>query len=165
MDRRLLIAVLVALAAQVPLTMVAAPAYADDDEGDGGSDDGSSDDDSSDDDGSDGDGSDDDGSDDDGGDDDGGDDDGGDDHPGTGDDDDSGEAREDHDDALQAVETGDALTLKQILAIFAKQASGTVIDVTLQRRRQALVYRVKYIDPAGRVKRIEFDAVSGSKLR
>ena len=150
MDRRLLINLLLALVVTAPVLGSATPSWADDgsesDSGSGG--------------GGDSDKSDDDGDDDNDNDDD--DDD---------DDDDDGEDRsgkstgaDDHDDALRAVKAEDALTLRQILALFARQTSGTVIDVTLVRRHEALVYRVKYVDAAGRVKRIDFDAVSGTRL-
>ena len=146
MDRRLLINLLLALVVTAPVLGSATPSWADDgsesDSGSGG-----------------------------GGDSDKSDDDGDDDNDDDDDDDDDGEDRsgksigaDDHDDALRAVKAEDALTLRQILALFARQTSGTVIDVTLVRRHEALVYRVKYVDAAGRVKRIDFDAVSGTRL-
>jgi uncharacterized membrane protein YkoI len=96
--------------------------------------------------------------DDDGGsDDDGGDDDGGD------DDDDGGV--DDHNDARHAVETRGVLELEDLLARFRQQVQGRVVDITLLDRSNGLVFRVTYVDPAGRVRRAQLDARTGALLR
>ncbi len=148
MDRRALLALLVVLVAQGPLSLVGSlDAYADDDDSDddsGGDDSGGDDSDDDDDEQDD-------------------DDDGG--HGGSDDHSGKGRGGDDQDEALRAVRSEDALTLRQILALFARQSDGKVIDVDLVRRQEALIYRVKFIDTDGRVKRIEFDALSGTRLR
>lgn len=114
-----------------------------------------SDDDSSDDDGSDDDGGDDDGGGDDGGHDDGGHDDGA---------DDEDDDRDDHDRAYEAVNSGKAVPLKQVLASFAKDFGGTVVDVKLVLG-STLRYRIRFVDTAGRVRHVYYDATNGKLLR
>ncbi len=117
-----------------------------------------SDDDSSDDHGDDG-GSDDDGHDNGGDDDSGSDDDkGGDDSSGGHDD------RDDHDRAYEAVSSGKAVPLKQVLAAFATQFGGTVVDVKLVVG-STLRYRIRFVDGAGRVRHVYYDATNGKLLR
>jgi len=130
-------------------------AYADDDNSGSGSDDDSGDDDSDDDDSDDDDGGDDDGSDDGGT---------GGSTGGTGNTGGTGSRTPDHDRAQAAVADDEALPLKKLLALFHGAYDGEIVDITLIRRRSALVYRVKYVDPKGRVRRAEFDARSGSVL-
>ena len=121
------------------------------------SDEDSSDDDSGDDNG----GSDDGGGDDDGGDDGGGGDgDGGDDGDHDGGDDD----RDDHDRAYEAVNSGKAVPLKQVLASFASEFGGTVVDVKLVLG-STLRYRIRFVDTAGRVRHVYYDATNGKLLR
>jgi len=89
----------------------------------------------------------------------------GDDATGGGETDDGDASRggeDDHDDALRAVTAKDAIPLKQMLQLFERQFDGTVVDVTLIRGADSLRYRVKFIDPAGRVRRAYFDAVTGA---
>lgn len=168
MDRRLFMLAICLAVAAMPLQVDLA--YADDDNSGSGSDDDSGDDDSGDDDDSD---------DDDGGDDDGSDDGGtggstggtggstggtGGSTGGTGNTGGTGSGTPDHDRAQAAVADDEALPLKKLLALFHGAYDGEIVDITLIRRRSALVYRVKYVDPKGRVRRAEFDARSGSVL-
>lgn len=154
MDRRLFMLAICLAVAAMPLQVDLA--YADDDNSGSGSDDDSGDDDS---------GDDDDSHDDDGGDDDGSDDGGtGGSTGGTGNTGGTGSRTPDHDRAQAAVADDEALPLKKLLALFHGAYDGEIVDITLIRRRSALVYRVKYVDPKGRVRRAEFDARSGSVL-
>lgn len=105
---------------------------------------------------SDDDSDDDDGSDDNGGDDDGG----GDGSSGNGRDDD----RDDHDRAYEAVSSGQAVPLRQVLDSFAKEFGGTVVDVKLVAG-DTLRYRIRFVDGAGRVRQIYYDATNGKLLR
>lgn len=94
---------------------------------------------------------------------DGGDDDGGDDGDGdddAGDDDD----RDDHDRAYEAVSSGKAVPLKQVLISFAKDFGGTVVDVKLVVG-STLRYRIRFVDGAGRVRHVYYDATNGKLLR
>jgi len=157
MNRRPLLALLLALAALGPSALLATAAHAedgDDDPTDGGDD--SSNEDSGDDD----DNSGDDNSSDDGG-------------EGEGDSKDTGAGtrvgsetnEDDHDEALRAVTAKDAIPLNQMLRHFARQFDGTIVDITLIKNTDSLRYRVKFIDPAGRVRRAFFDAVTGAHVR
>lgn len=114
------------------------------------------DDDDRDDDDSDDDGDDD--SDDDSSDDEGGSDDGGD------RDDDGDDDRDDHDRAYEAVNSGKAVPLKQVLASFARDFGGTVVDVKLVLG-STLRYRIRFVDAAGRVRHVYYDATNGKVLR
>lgn len=161
MNRRLVLALLLATLAQYG--WAGSNAYADDDKdsekdsddsgddsndsSDGVSDDSS--DDSSDDGGSD------DGSD-------GSDDSGGSDSGGNGSN--GGTSTGDHERARTAVETAAAIPLKKLLELFRRDFEGKLVDVTLVKRKTALIYRIKFIDGTGRVRRVEYDAVTGSRL-
>jgi len=127
-----------------------------DDSGDDDHDD-DSDDDSGDDNGG---GGDDDDDDDDHGDDDHGDDDGGGNH-GNGND---ADERDDHDRAYEAVSSGKAVPLKQVLASFDKDFGGKVVDVKLVIG-STLRYRIRFVDGAGRVRNVYYDARDGKLLR
>lgn len=160
MNRRSLLALLLALALS-PSVLLASAARAED----GADDAGAGEEDSGDGDGGEDGG--DDGGEGDGGSDDTGDD-GGDDATGGGETDD-GDApdggEDDHDDALRAVTAKDAIPLKQMLQQFEHQFDGTIVDVTLIRDTNSLRYRVKFIDPAGRVRRAYFNAVTGALVQ
>ena len=66
--------------------------------------------------------------------------------------------------ASSAVRHGKAIPLRDALALFAKRYDGRVIDVQLQDRNRRLVYRIKFRDDNGRVRRVSMDARSGRFL-
>jgi hypothetical protein len=151
MRRRQLLLLFVCANAQFALPTLALAKDGEDDDSNHDSDDDSDDDD----------GSDDNGGDDDGGDDGGGaDDGGGDGSSGNGRDDD----RDDHDRAYEAVSSGQAVPLRQVLDSFAKEFGGTVVDVKLVAG-DTLRYRIRFVDGAGRVRQIYYDATNGKLLR
>lgn len=76
---------------------------------------------------------------------------------------DSGETEGDHDDALRAVETEGAVSLRAVLQAFHSAQEGTVVDVTLLRGDR-LRYRIKYVDGQGRVVFVDYDALSGQPV-
>lgn len=84
--------------------------------------------------------------------------------PGTGSSSGTSGHTDDHDRAREAVTSDGAIPLRRLLGLFRESHSGEVIDVTLLRRKDMLVYRVKFIDPAGRVRRAEFNARTGESL-
>lgn len=148
MNRRPLLALLLALAALGPSALLATAAHADDGSDDHG--DGSDDSSSGDDDNGSGDGGEDGGDGEDTG------------TSARG----SGEGSEDdHDEALRAVTAKDAIPLNQMLRQFARQFDGTIVDITLIKSTDSLRYRVKFIDPGGRVRRAFFDAVTGAHVQ
>lgn len=156
MNRRSILALLLALALS-PSVLLASAARAEDGADDAGAGEDDSGDSDSGEDGGEGDG----GSDDTG-------DDSGDDVTGGGETDDGDTpngGEDDHDDALRAVTAKDAIPLKQMLQQFERQFDGTIVDVTLIRDTDSLRYRVKFIDPAGRVRRAYFDAVTGALVQ
>lgn len=96
--------------------------------------------------------------------DDGGSDDNGGDEPGDDDGGDGDNDRDDHERAYAAVSSGMAVPLKQVLASFAKDFGGKVVDVTLVMG-STLRYRIRFVDDAGRVRHVYYDAENGKLLR
>ncbi len=84
-------------------------------------------------------------------------DDGDDDHDDDDDDDDQKQALE----ALKAQET---ISLKEMIRLFEEEFDGKIIDISLYRKRAKLIYRFKYIDNSGYVKKAYFNANSGELL-
>ena len=72
--------------------------------------------------------------------------------------------RDDHDRAYEAVSSGKAVPLKQVLASFASDYGGTVVDVKLVVG-STLRYRIRFVDGAGRVRHVYYDATNGKLLR
>jgi hypothetical protein len=72
------------------------------------------------------------------------------------------EIDDDHDAARQAVQADLAIPLRRMLEIFQGYGDLTVVDVALVTRAQVLQYRIKYVDPQGRVKQAYFDAQTGA---
>jgi uncharacterized membrane protein YkoI len=70
----------------------------------------------------------------------------------------------DHDDALRAVETDGALSLEDFLRHFRRQLKGRVVDVSLSRRSDTLIFLVTFVDPDNRVRRQKFNARTGDLI-
>ena len=92
--------------------------------------------------------------------------------PGSGQDDDEGDDDgDDNDDdggqatAKDAVDTNQALPLRDIVRIFDARVVGTIVDVALMRRSNELHYRIKFIDTDGRVRKVYFEALTGANRR
>jgi hypothetical protein len=66
--------------------------------------------------------------------------------------------------ARRAVAERNAMPLKDVLQIFARQIGGEVVDASLIHGDAALRYRIKYIDGQGHVRRAYFDALTGQSL-
>jgi uncharacterized membrane protein YkoI len=78
-------------------------------------------------------------------------------------DDDSKKHRE-QDAIREALQRGETLPLVRILAIAQQAVAGDVIEVELERKREALVYEIKILTPSGRVREVKVDARTGSVL-
>lgn len=70
----------------------------------------------------------------------------------------------DHDDALEAHEQGEALSLSEILPLALRAAPGEVLEVELEREHGALVYEIEILARTGRVRKVVLDARSGRVL-
>lgn len=77
---------------------------------------------------------------------------------------DADDPEEDHQQALEAVRTHEAIPFKEIIGIFEKQFSGKIVDVSIYQKRGQLVYRFKYIDPSGHVLIAIYQAATGIYL-
>ena len=71
---------------------------------------------------------------------------------------------ENEENALQAVQSEEALHLRDIIKLFREQIGGEIIDIALYKRRLKLVYRFQYIDSEGRVAFVIYEAATGKRL-
>lgn len=70
----------------------------------------------------------------------------------------------DHDDAREAYEHGQALSLAQILPLALRAVPGEVLEVELEREHGRLVYEVEILAHNGRVRKVILDARAGAVL-
>lgn len=74
--------------------------------------------------------------------------------------------RDDHERARQAVESGQILPLKAILARVEREAPGEVLEVELEQQdRGVWVYELKVLQPGGVLTRLKLDARTGALLK
>ena len=74
--------------------------------------------------------------------------------------------RDDHERARQAVESGQILPLKAILARVEREAPGEVLEVELEQQDHgAWVYELKVLQPGGVLTRLKLDARTGALLK
>ncbi len=66
--------------------------------------------------------------------------------------------------ALMALQSGAALPLSQIIPLASRQWGGKVIDATLVRAQDVLLYRLTIIDDQGVSRRVYCDARSGNPV-
>ncbi len=71
----------------------------------------------------------------------------------------------DHDRARALQETGDILSLEQILERVRGEYPGRLLEIELEREDQVWVYEVELLDADGKVWELELDAVSGEILK
>lgn len=71
----------------------------------------------------------------------------------------------DYEQALRAVERGEALSLVDILDRIRPQLDGEIVDVEFERKRGRWIYEFKVIDPGGRLWEIYVDAASAEVLK
>ena len=72
--------------------------------------------------------------------------------------------RGDHDLARTAVESGQVLPLKTVLAHLERQRPGNVLEVELERKGSGWVYEIKQLEAGGQLARIKLDAKTGQIL-
>lgn len=71
-----------------------------------------------------------------------------------------------HDVIRDALRRGEVLSLTKILGIAERHVPGEVIEVELEDKKDStLIYEIKILTPAGRVREIEIDAHTGNVLK
>jgi uncharacterized membrane protein YkoI len=74
--------------------------------------------------------------------------------------------RDDHERARQAVESGQILPLKAILARADRETPGEVLEVELEQQDSgAWVYELKVLQPGGVLTKLKLDARTGALLK
>lgn len=71
----------------------------------------------------------------------------------------------DHDRARAAVQAGQVLPLKQLLARLERSHPGTLLEAELEREGGRWVYELKLLQTDGALLRLEVDAQTGAVLR
>lgn len=74
-------------------------------------------------------------------------------------------AREDHEEAREAVQSGQIRPLRTILESLERSHPGRVLEVELERHREQWMYEVKLLQPDGRVVKLRLDARTGDVLQ
>lgn len=70
----------------------------------------------------------------------------------------------DHQQALEAVRSNEAIPFRDIIEIFRKQFDGKIVDASIYQKRGQLVYRFKYVDQSGHVLVAFYQAATGVYL-
>lgn len=71
----------------------------------------------------------------------------------------------DHDDAWEHSQSGDTLSLSEVLQIVRPQIDGQIIEIEYEFEDGRPMYEFKYINPAGRVREMYVDARTGAIIR
>jgi uncharacterized membrane protein YkoI len=79
--------------------------------------------------------------------------------------DDERDHQREHDEIRAALQRGEVLPLTRILSIAQQQVPGDVIEVELESKRGALIYEIKVLTQAGRVREIKIDARDGKVIK
>jgi hypothetical protein len=75
------------------------------------------------------------------------------------------DGEKDHDRARQAVQAGEVLPLKEVLARLEREYPGQVLALELEREHGQWVYEVKLLQSGGRLVKLELDARSGEVIK
>lgn len=70
----------------------------------------------------------------------------------------------DHDRARQALEAGEVLPLRTILARVERDYPGQIMEVELEREGARWLYEIKLLRPGGALVKLKIDARSGAPL-
>lgn len=74
-------------------------------------------------------------------------------------------ADSDHDRARSALMAGEVLPLKQILETLERQQPGQALELELDKDRGTWLYEIQWLQPDGRLLKLEVDARTGQILR
>ncbi|MBP6599169.1 MAG: PepSY domain-containing protein [Giesbergeria sp.] len=74
-------------------------------------------------------------------------------------------SRDDHEQALQAVQSGQVLPLTTVLERLAAQHPGQVLEVELEREAQQWIYEIKLLTTDGQLVKLKLDAGTAQVLR
>lgn len=74
-------------------------------------------------------------------------------------------SRNDHEQALQAVQSGQVLPLTTVLERLAAQHPGQVLEVELERQAQQWIYEIKLLSADGQLLKLKLDAGTAEVLR
>ena len=74
-------------------------------------------------------------------------------------------ARDDHDNARKALESGQVIPLQQILQKISKDYPAQVIEVELERKSNGWIYEIKQLSADGSISKLEVDAKTGIVLK
>ena len=74
-------------------------------------------------------------------------------------------SRNDHEQALQAVQSGQVLPLTTVLERLAAQHPGQVLEVELERDAQQWIYEIKLLTADGQLLKLKLDAGTAEVLR
>jgi len=72
---------------------------------------------------------------------------------------------DDHERIYKMRQSGEILSLEEILKISRQKVSGQVIEVELEQEKGALIYELEILDKHSKVWEVEIDAVSGQVLK
>jgi len=74
-------------------------------------------------------------------------------------------AASDHERAKALLESGEILSLEQILKNIREEQPGRLLEVKLEEEKDTLIYEVELLDNEGRVWELKLDAVTGELLK
>jgi uncharacterized membrane protein YkoI len=74
-------------------------------------------------------------------------------------------AKDDHDRARRAVEEGNMLPLRDIMARVEADYPGQVVETELEEKGGVPVYEIKVVTKAGRLMKLHYDARTGALLK
>ncbi|MCW8865624.1 MAG: PepSY domain-containing protein [Colwellia sp.] len=74
-------------------------------------------------------------------------------------------AAEDHEQALDLVDSGDIIPLAIILKNLQKIEQGQIIEVELEIKKKQLIYEIELVNNEGIIKEYSFDAKTGKLIK
>jgi uncharacterized membrane protein YkoI len=73
-------------------------------------------------------------------------------------------ADDDHEQARRLLESGEILSLQEILEKVREIEPGKVLEVELEKKKRKMIYEIELLNPEGLVLELKFDAKSGQHL-